>query len=79
MALHLILPVTIKSDLSLVSDRLASGQMITNVGNDYVGEVDIIFQSNAGYSDALEAGREPIYSDDGYHVVTEKDSCDAPG
>ena len=78
VALRLICPVSIESNVSLVPDRLATGQIITNVGNEYIGDVDIIYESNAEYSDAVEAGRQPIYSNDGYYVVTEKDSLEAP-
>lgn len=78
VALRLIVPISIESSFSLVPDRLASGQIITSVGNDYIGDVDIIYENNAGYSNAVEAGRQPIYSNDGYYVVTEKDSLEAP-
>lgn len=78
VALRLICPISVESDFSLVPDRLASGQIISNVGNNYIGEVNIIYENNAGYSNAVEAGRQPIYSDNGYYVVTEKDSYDAP-
>lgn len=78
VALRLICPVSIESSVSLVPDRLASGQIITNVGNEFIGDVDIIYENNAGYSNAVEAGRQPIYSGDGYYVVTEKDSLEAP-
>lgn len=78
VALRLICPISVESELSLVPDRLASGQIISNVGSDYVGEVNIIYENNAEYSNAVEAGRQPIYSDSGYYVVTEKDSYDAP-
>ena len=78
VALRLICPVSIESDLSLIPDRLATGQILTNVGNEYIGDVDIIYESNAGYSNAIEAGRQPVFSNDGYYVVTEKDSLEAP-
>ena len=78
VALRLICPISVESDFSLVPDRLASGQIISNVGNNYIGEVNIIYENNAGYSNAVEAGRQPIYSDNGYYVVTEMDSYDAP-
>lgn len=78
VALRLICPISIESNVSLVPDRLATGQIITNVGNEYIGDVDIIYESNAGYSNAIEAGRQPFYSNDGYYVVTEKDSLEAP-
>ena len=78
VALRLICPISIESNVSLVPDRLATGQIITNVGNEYIGDVDIIYESNAGYNNAIDAGRQPIYSNDGYYVVTEKDSLEAP-
>lgn len=78
VALRLICPASIESDFSLVPDRIASGQIITTVGEGYIGDVDIIYENNAGYSNAVEAGRQPIYSNGGYYVVTEKDSLEAP-
>ena len=78
VALRLICPVSIESAVSLVPDRLASGQIITNVGNEYVGEVDIIYESDVGYNNAVQAGRQPVFSNEGYYVVTEKNSLEAP-
>ena len=78
VALRLICPVTIESRLSLVPDRIASGQIITSIGNEYIGGVDIIYESNAEFSNAVEAGRQPVPSEDTYYVVTEKDSLAAP-
>jgi len=78
VALRLICPVSIESKVSLIPERLASGQIIVSAGNEYIGDVDILYESNAGYISAVEAGRQPILSDDGYYVVTEKDSLEAP-
>lgn len=78
VALRLILPISVESDLSLVPDRLATGQIISNVGNDYIGDVTILHENDLSYSNALDAGRQPIYSDDGYYVVTQKNSLEAP-
>lgn len=78
VALRLICPVSIESKLSLIPDQLASGQIISNAGNDYIGKVDIIYEHNDAYSAALEAGRQPVSSDNGYYVVTRKDSLDEP-
>ena len=78
VALRLICPVSVESNVSLVPDNLASGQIIANVGNAYIGEVDILYESNTGYDHAVEAGREPVYSKDGNYVVTEKNSLEAP-
>lgn len=78
VALRLVLPFSVESDLSLVPDRLATGQIITNVSDHYVGDVNIIYESNVGYSNALEAGRQPIQGEEGNYVVTQKDSLEAP-
>ena len=78
VALRLICPVSIESNISLVPDRIASGQIITNIGDEYIGDVNVIYENNEEYSDAVEAGRQPIQSGDGYYVVTEADSLEAP-
>ena len=78
VALRLICPLSIESSISLVPDRIASGQIIASVGNEYIGDVDIIRENDAAYDSAVEAGRQPVYSEDGYYVVTEKDSLEIP-
>ena len=78
VALRLMMPVSIESNFSIVPRSVASGQVISNIGESYVGNVDIYYESNAGYANALEAGRKPVYSNDGYYVVTDQGSLDAP-
>lgn len=78
VALRLILPVSIESDVSIVPESVASGQIITNVGDRYIGNVNVYYESNAGYSNAVEAGRQPVYSHDGNYVVTERGSLEEP-
>ena len=78
VALRLICPISIESSFSLVPEPLASGQMLQDVGSNYVGEVEILYETNAGYSNAIEAGRQPLYSPAGYYVEIEKDSLEAP-
>ena len=78
VALRLICPVSIESKVSLIPEGLASGQIIAGAGSEYIGDVDILYESNAGYISAVEAGRQPVYSGEGYYVVTEKDSLEAP-
>jgi len=78
VALRLICPLSIESSISLVPDRIASGQIIASVGNEYIGDVDIIRENDTAYDSAVEAGRQPVYSEDGYYVVTEKDSLEIP-
>ena len=76
VALRLICPFTLESPLSLVPDPLASGQLIDSVGSSFVGPVDVLYESNAGYSQAVEAGQKPVYSSQGFYVVTQKDSLE---
>ena len=78
VALRLICPLSIESSISLVPDGIASGQIIASVGNEYIGDVDIIRENDTAYDSAVEAGRQPVYSEDGYYVVTEKDSLEVP-
>ena len=78
VALRLVIPFSIESEVSLVPGRLATGQIITNVSDSYVGDVTFLYENNPGYSNALEAGRQPIPSERGDYVVTRKDSLEAP-
>jgi beta-lactamase regulating signal transducer with metallopeptidase domain len=78
VALRLICPISMESSFSLMPDALSSGQILQDVGSNYVGEVEILYETNAGYSNAIEAGRQPIYSPGGYYVEIEKDSLEAP-
>ena len=78
VALRLLLPISIESSFSVVPESVASGEIISGVGDRYVGKVDVYYENNAGYSDAVDAGRQPIYSGEGYYVVTEQGSLEAP-
>ena len=59
VALRLLMPFSIESDFSLVPDPLADGQIITNVGDMYIGETDTveIYEGNAP-----QAGQPPVGS-----------------
>ena len=78
VALRLICPVSMESRFSLMPDALSSGQVLQEVGSSYVGDVEILYETNAGYTNAIEAGRQPVYSPGGYYVEIEKDSLEAP-
>ena len=78
VALRLICPISMESRFSLMPDSLSSGQVLQDVGSGYVGEVDVLYESNAGYNAAVDAGRQPVYSGGSYYVVTEKNSLEAP-
>lgn len=79
VALRLVCPFTLESRVSLVPDRVANGQYLSNGAASFVGETEILHESSAGYTDAPETGREPGMSEDGYYVETEKNSFAVPG
>jgi hypothetical protein len=78
VALRLILPVSVESPFSLVPEGIAHRETLESYGDSYIGDVQIIHEGVAGYEDAVEAGRKPIASTDGYYVVTDKDGSSAP-
>lgn len=78
VALRLILPFSIESRFSMIPEPIADGNIIASIGDQYVGNVDTYYESNAGFNHAVDAGRQPIYSDDGYYVVTEQGSLEEP-
>ena len=78
VALRLILPFSLESKLSLVPDSIATGEVITHVSDAYVGPVDMIYEEEPAYRDALEAGGQPVHSEQGNYIVTQKDSVETP-
>lgn len=78
VALRLILPFSVESKLSLVPDRLASGQIVTSVRDAYVGQTDVIYEQDPDYRDALASGGQPVHSEQGDYIVTRKDSVEVP-
>lgn len=78
VALRLIIPVSIESMFSLVPDSIASGQAVMDVTDNYFGEVEYLYEGTQDYEAAVDAGREPVYSNEGFYVVTEKGSLEAP-
>lgn len=78
VALRLICPVFIESDFSLIPNRLSNGQLLSDFGNQYIGDVDIIYENNANFTDAVNAGLTPIYSDAGAYVITAKGGYTSP-
>lgn len=78
VAIRLLLPFSLESKLSLVPDSLASGEVITQVRDAYVGPVDKIYEQDPGYQDALTSGGQPVHSEQGNYIVTQKDSVESP-
>ena len=78
VALRLVLPVSVESPFSLVPEGIAHRETLESYGDSYIGDVQIIHESAAGYDNAVEAGRKPLASNDGYYVVTDKDGFSAP-
>lgn len=78
VALRLLVPVSVESVVSLVPESIASGELLTQVTQEPVGRVDVIYQGAELYQQAVDAGRQPVHSDRGYYVVTEPGSLEAP-
>lgn len=78
VALRLLLPFSLKSKYSLIPEKMSNGNLITEIGQEYVGETNVIYDGNEMFESALEAGRFPVYSEYGYYVVTAEDSVAAP-
>lgn len=78
VALRLVLPISLESKYSLIPESMSNGKMITAVGTAYLGETNVYYEGNDDYTSALESGRLPIYSENGYFVVTDKNSDAAP-
>jgi beta-lactamase regulating signal transducer with metallopeptidase domain len=77
-ALHLLIPVSVKTDVSVLPQSIASGQAVTDLADSYVGEVEYIYENTPNYIVAVEAGRKPVHSAEGFYVVTQKGSVEAP-
>jgi len=79
VALRLIIPFSIESDFFLMPDSVVSGKIIDNVSEKYTGEVDIIYYSDRSrFLEAVRAGCEPVWSEKGSYVLTEKGSLEEP-
>jgi len=78
VAVRLILPFSVESKISAVPASVATGQILNQVADRYVGSVEVYYESDPHYSNALDAGRLPAYSADGAYVVTQQGSLEAP-
>ncbi len=78
VALRLICPISIESSFSLVPENLSSGQLLSNVGNLYIEDTDIIYENSNHYQEAINAGLTPIHSEIGNYVITVKGSYTSP-
>lgn len=77
-ALHLLMPVTLTTDLSVMPEQLTSGQTVNTFAHSYVGDVEYIYEDMPAYQQAVEAGRTPVHSEQGNYVITQKGSIDEP-
>ncbi len=79
VALRLLLPVSVESSFSLIPEDVASGNIVSEWTNDYIGDVDIHHPNSVYYDAAIGAGREPISDGEGgYYVVTKHDQLGEP-
>ena len=74
VALRLVLPVNIQTQVSLVPDEIAQGQLADYMNHYYVEDVDIHHEGTPMYQYAVEAGRQPV----GDMVITQQNSLKEP-
>ena len=79
VAFRLICPFSLESIFSLIPESIGSGEALTEWKNDYIGDVEIIYEDTKVYEEAVEAGNEPIRDEyGGYYVVTQEDKVSKP-
>ncbi len=79
VAFRLICPFSLESIFSLIPESIGSGEALTEWKNDYIGDVEIIYEDTKVYQEAVEAGNEPIRDEyGGYYVVTQEDKVSKP-
>lgn len=79
VALRLICPFTIETTLSRVPQAISSGEMISQWTDDYVGDIQIIYDSQSEFHTAVDAGRIPVSAgNEGEYVVTAPDMVSPP-
>lgn len=78
VAVRLLCPISIESSLSLVPEKISSGQLLSHVGNLYIEDTDIIYENSNQYQEAINAGLTPVDSAQGSYVITAKGSYTPP-
>lgn len=79
VAVRLLCPFSIESSVSLVPQFIGNGELVSELMDDYIGEVSIIHDNSIYYDAAVTAGREPISDGEGgYYVVTKYDQLGEP-
>ena len=79
VAVRLICPFSIESPVSLIPDSIGNGELVSELMDDYIGDVSIIHDNSIHYDAAVAAGREPISDGSGgYYVVTKYDQLGEP-
>ncbi|MBR6526346.1 MAG: M56 family metallopeptidase [Lachnospiraceae bacterium] len=79
VALRLLCPITIESEISLIPSDVYHGEVLSEWLDDYVGNVAFYYEESPDYEAAVNAGREPIPDSSGvYYVVTSLDQWGEP-
>ena len=76
---RLLCPVSPVTSFSLIPDTVGSGEILAEWENDYIGKTHTVFDSDADFSAAVEAGRATYPAEEGhYYVVTGGDGISEP-
>ena len=79
VAVRLLCPVSFESPVSLMPDSIGNGELLSELLDDYVGEVSIIHDNSIHYDAAIAAGRKPVFDESGgRYVVTNYDQLGEP-
>ncbi len=75
---RLLCPFSFSLPVSVIPDKISSGEYVSQWSQGYVGDVDIIHDRSERYQEAIDAGRKPVFSDNTYYVVTKPNGLDEP-
>lgn len=79
IAIHLLCPFKIEFEYSQMPEPVASGQIIYEWADDYIGSNEIIYETSDEFEIAVAAGRKPLTNNSGLrYVVTASDKVTAP-
>lgn len=79
VALRLVCPFSIESDISLIPAQVSGGQAVSAWADDYIGDTRIFNEESVHYDAALAAGLTPVSDGEGHsYVVAAADRMSAP-
>ena len=76
---RLLVPISLPAPVSVIPEKVSSGEMVSNWEAGYVEQVQIYYDDNTEFEAAVSAGRAPVADEEGRsYVVTGNDGVSAP-